>query len=72
MTTQTISPFELLDTESLAAVEGGKTIYYGNGHYCNRSRCWTDWSQAWGTIINNSVMNGLTGCKAGWHSGGIA
>ncbi|MFU2164723.1 ComC/BlpC family leader-containing pheromone/bacteriocin [Streptococcus pluranimalium] len=29
MTTQTISPFELLDTESLAAVKGGKMISYG-------------------------------------------
>lgn len=29
MNTQTISPFDLLDTDLLAAVEGGKMISYG-------------------------------------------
>ena len=30
------------------------------------------WSQTATTIANNSVMNGLTGGNAGWHSGGRA
>ena len=71
MTTQTISQFELLDTELLATVEGGKTVYYGNGLYCDNKRgCWVNWSEAINTIANNSAANWFTGGNAGWHSGG--
>ena len=64
--------FELTDAE-LSAVEGGKTIYYGNGLYCNNKKgCWVNWAETINIIANNSAMNSLTGGNAGWHSGGIA
>ncbi len=67
-----LEQFEALTSAELSNVEGGKTIYYGNGLYCNSNKCWVNWSQTATTIANNSVMNGLTGGNAGWHSGGIA
>lgn len=64
--------FKPLKDEELLSIEGGKTIYYGNGLYCNTNRFWGNWSQTATIIANNSVMNGLTGGNAGWHSGGRA
>ena len=64
--------FELTDAK-LSTVEGGKTIYYGNGLYCNNKKgCWVNWAETINIIANNSAMNSLTGGNAGWHSGGIA
>lgn len=66
----TIEQFEVLDTEMLASVDGGKTVYYGNGLYCNETKgCWVNWAEAI-NIITNSTMNGLSGGNAGWYSGG--
>lgn len=34
--------------------------YYGNGVYCNKHRCYVDWSQAWdsiGHIVTNGWIN---------------
>ena len=72
MNTKTFEQFDVMTDEALSTVEGGKTIYYGNGLYCNANNCWVNWSQTATTIANNSVMNGLTGGNAGWHSGGRA
>ncbi|MFV8043811.1 MULTISPECIES: Blp family class II bacteriocin [Streptococcus] len=75
MNTKTFEQFEVMDNVELSTIEGGKgsgkTVYQGNGLYCNKVKCWVDWSQTWTTIANNSVMNGLTGGNAGWNSGGI-
>ncbi|EQB23266.1 TPA: leucocin A/sakacin P family class II bacteriocin [Streptococcus equi subsp. zooepidemicus] len=71
MNTTLMKQFEIIDADKLAHVEGGKTTYYGNGLYCNTQKCWVNWSEAVNIILNNSVMNGLTGGNAGWHSGGI-
>ena len=72
MNTKTFDQFDVMTDAELSTVEGGKTIYYGNGLYCNANKCWVNWSQTATTIANNSVMNGLTGGNAGWHSGGRA
>lgn len=71
MKTKSIKQFNTLSDEVLSKNEGGKTIYYGNGFYCTNNKCWVDWGQTVNTIANNSVMNGLTGGNAGWHSGGV-
>lgn len=71
METPLVQEFKILDKATLATVKGGKTTYYGNGLYCSEIKCWVNWSQTVNTIINNSVMNGLTEGKAGWHSGGV-
>ena len=68
MNTKTFDQFDVMTDAELSTVEGGKTIYYGNGLYCNANKCWVNWSQTATTIANNSVMNGLTGGNAGWHS----
>lgn len=60
--------FEKVATGKLSEVEGGKTRYLGNGLYSDGKKFWVDWSQAWGTIINNSAMNMATGGHAGWNS----
>ena len=72
MNTKTFDQFDVMTDAELSTVEGGKTIYYGNGLYCNANKCWVNWSQTATTIANNSVINGLTGGNAGWHSGGRA
>ena len=72
MNTKTFEQFDVMTDEALSTVEGGKTIYYGNGLYCNANKCWVNWSQTATTIANNSVMNGLTVGNAGWYSGGRA
>ena len=72
MNTKTFDQFDVMTDAELSTVEGGKTIYYGNELYCNANKCWVNWSQTATTIANNSVMNGLTGGNAGWHSGGRA
>ena len=72
MNTKTFDQFDVMTDAELSTVEGGKTIYYGNGLYCNANKCWVNWSQTATTIANNSVMNSLTGGNAGWHSGGRA
>ena len=67
----TIEQFEVLDTEMLTTVNGGKTVYYGNGLYCNETKgYWVNWAEAINIIITNSTMNGLSGGNAGWYSGG--
>ena len=39
--------FESMDTDMLASKVGGKTIYYGNGLYCDNSKgCWVNWPEA--------------------------
>ncbi|MEY8463135.1 leucocin A/sakacin P family class II bacteriocin [Streptococcus merionis] len=71
MNKQTIEQFSTLSKEMLSKPEGGKTIYYGNGLYCNNQKgCWVNWPEAINIIANNSAMNLLTGGNAGWHSGG--
>ncbi|EGO5066831.1 enterocin [Enterococcus faecalis] len=37
--------------------------YYGNGVYCNKQKCWVDWSRARSEIIDRGVkayVNGFT------------
>ncbi|GAA5347775.1 hypothetical protein BOVMAS18_01540 [Streptococcus uberis] len=68
----TIEKFENIKLFSLKKIIGGKTVNYGNGLYCNQKKCWVNWSETATTIVNNSIMNGLTGGNAGWHSGGRA
>lgn len=60
--------FKKITLKNLSGVSGGKTRYLGNGLYTDGKRHWVDWSQAWGTIINNSAMNMATGGHAGWNS----
>ena len=63
--------FEVMDTEMLASKVGGKTIYYGNGLYCDNSKgCWVNWPEAINKILTNSIVNGFSGGNAGWNSGG--
>ena len=69
MNTKTFDQFDVMTDAELSTVEGGKTIYYGNGLYCNANKCWVNWSQTATTITTNSVMNDLTGGSAGWYSG---
>lgn len=71
MKTQAIERFDVMNSEVLSTVEGGKTIYYGNGVYCNKT-CWVDWGQTINSIATNSAMNWATQGNAGWHSGGVA
>ncbi len=56
-----------LESKELLDIVGGKTISYGNGYYCNGSRCWVDWSETVRIIANNSAMNLATGGAAGWN-----
>lgn len=70
MKTKTFKQFDVMNEVELSAVEGGKTIYYGNGLYCdNKKGCWVNWPETINIIANNSAMNLLTGGNAGWHSG---
>ncbi|QQC49087.1 leucocin A/sakacin P family class II bacteriocin [Streptococcus dysgalactiae] len=74
MNTKIFEKFDFMDNEKHAYIDGGagsgKTVYQGNGLYCNKVKCWVNWAETWTTIANNSVMNVLTGGNAGWHSGG--
>lgn len=39
------------------------TTYYGNGVYCNKQKCWVNWSKARSEIIDRGVkayVNGFT------------
>lgn len=58
---------ENLESKELLDIVGGKTISYGNGYYCNGSRCQVDWSETVRIIANNSAMNLATGGAAGWN-----
>ncbi|AXJ13526.1 Bacteriocin ubericin-A [Streptococcus pluranimalium] len=48
MNTKTFEQFEVMDNVELSTIEGGKgsgkTVYQGNGLYCNKVKCWVDWS----------------------------
>ena len=73
MNTKCFKQFDVMTDAKLSTVEGGKTIYYGNGLYCNNKKgCWVNWAETINIIANNSAMNSLTGGNAGWYSGGIA
>lgn len=39
------STYKTLDTKDLAGVIGGAK-YYGNGVYCNKTKCWVEWGTA--------------------------
>ena len=70
MDTKMMEQFEVMDTEMLASKVGGKTIYYGNGLYCDNSKgCWVNWPEAINKILTNSIVNGFSGGNAGWNSG---
>ncbi|MGM0334014.1 bacteriocin [Enterococcus faecalis] len=53
--------FTALGTNAEAAT------YYGNGLYCNKQKCWVDWSKAITIIGNNAVANWATRGHAGWN-----
>ena len=73
MNTKCFEQFDVMTDAKPSTVEGGKTIYYGNGLYCNNKKgCWVNWAETINIIANNSAMNSLTGRNAGWYSGGIA
>lgn len=45
-----IDKFNSIPDELASTIKGGKTVSYGNGVYCNKKKCWTNWNEAWHSV----------------------
>ena len=60
MNIKILEKFEVLNSEMLASVEGGKKVVsMGNGMYCydGTLKCWSNPSEIWG-IAGKVIVNG--------------